>query len=241
MALMGAAGHRGAHGGGGPGTRPHRHSAERRAAGPFRRACALPGDTWLLRPAGCGLKRRRSFSVPRPSAHPCTSCPSAASFLGTSRCCPLATRTLCKRHVSVRAVCICVHAHGRVCCARSAEAGARARAHVASVLQAPRVTRARVYPQHDAAAQAGTVYRVLQRGSESQIVADNTGGAVYDAAIVLSRYLAAKEADDMAGKSVLVSRCPRADACPSSQMPPCTSACLNACAHVHVCVCAGPF
>lgn len=85
------------------------------------------------------------------------------------------------------------------------------------------------------------MYRVLQRGSESQIVADNTGGAVYDAAIVLSRYLAAKEADDMAGKSVLVSRCLRADACPSSQMPPCTSACLNACAHVHVCVCAGPF
>ena len=61
-----------------------------------------------------------------------------------------------------------------------------------------------VAAQHDAAAQAGTVYRVLQRGSEREILSDNTGGAVYDAAIVLSRYLAAKEADHMAGKTVLV-------------------------------------
>lgn len=40
-------------------------------------------------------------------------------------------------------------------------------------------------PHHD-----GAVYRILQRGEESEIVLDNTGGAVYDAAIALSRYLA---------------------------------------------------
>jgi hypothetical protein len=36
----------------------------------------------------------------------------------------------------------------------------------------------------------GAVYRIIQRGEESEIVVDNTGGAVYDAAIALSRYLA---------------------------------------------------
>ena len=50
---------------------------------------------------------------------------------------------------------------------------------------------------------AGTVYRVIQRGSEQEIVSDNTGGAVYDAAIVLSRYLAAVEAPHMQGTSLL--------------------------------------
>ena len=48
------------------------------------------------------------------------------------------------------------------------------------------------------------LYRVIQRGSEREILADNTGGALYDAAIVLSRYLAAREADGMQGKTVLV-------------------------------------
>ena len=52
--------------------------------------------------------------------------------------------------------------------------------------------------------QSGSVYRVLQRGSEQEIVDDNTGGAVYDASIVLSRYLAVKEADKMEGTTVLV-------------------------------------
>jgi len=48
------------------------------------------------------------------------------------------------------------------------------------------------------------LYRVIQRGSEREILADNTGGALYDAAIVLSRYLAAREAESMQGKTVLV-------------------------------------
>ena len=48
------------------------------------------------------------------------------------------------------------------------------------------------------------VYTVVQRGSEREILDDNTGGALYDAAIVLSRYLAAKEAEAMQGKTVLV-------------------------------------
>jgi len=59
----------------------------------------------------------------------------------------------------------------------------------------------------DGARQNGAVYRVLQRGGEQEIVQDNTGGAVYDAAIVLSRYLAAKEAGKMQGKTVLELGC----------------------------------
>lgn len=47
-------------------------------------------------------------------------------------------------------------------------------------------------------------YTVIQRGSEKEILDDNTGGALYDAAIVLSRYLAASEAEAMQGKTVLV-------------------------------------
>ena len=53
----------------------------------------------------------------------------------------------------------------------------------------------------------GAMYRILQRGSPQDVVLDNTGGAVYDAAIVLSRYLAATEAGNMQGKTVLELGC----------------------------------
>ena len=53
----------------------------------------------------------------------------------------------------------------------------------------------------------GAMYRILQRGSPQDVVLDNTGGAVYDAAIALSRYLATTEAGNMRGKTVLELGC----------------------------------
>mmetsp|Transcript_14079 Transcript_14079/g.48500 ORF Transcript_14079/g.48500 Transcript_14079/m.48500 type:complete len:190 (-) Transcript_14079:649-1218(-) len=55
----------------------------------------------------------------------------------------------------------------------------------------------------DVNGQRGVAFLVDQRGSESEIVQDDTGGAVYDAAIVLSRFLCRQEAGDMQGKNVL--------------------------------------